>query len=324
MALIPPGCIGPPDDPEADVDFRLLHEFEYVLTPDIAFFEEGTRIFMLDNATGWAVARISEGLPPSITSETIVLKTIDGWQTHTSTSLPYFIVRDIHFTDADNGMMTGRSDGRLYITTDGGASWSGQAVGATDPLGKILAPGTGELWLAGNGYMLYSVNGGRDWTLWDNPDVRVMDQIEILDGEIMYVLGAASGVFSNSLFRSLDAGQTWEHLAKWINPGVAGFSVLDTSRILAIGQVLQASTDGGYTWTTRSYEVSGTSIQFMAGTGFIYGYGAPVYISADEGNSWRPARTADQSSIGAVDLARVGHQVFLIGPGGIWVYPAGG
>ncbi|AVV47194.1 carbohydrate-binding protein [Streptomyces sp. P3] len=104
------------------------------------------------------------------------------------------------------------SGGTLYVSTDGGATFTARATGL--PAGRLTAvPGVaGDLWIAGSGQgLLHSTDGGRGFTALET--VRSASALGFgkaapgASYQTLYLIGAVKDV--TGVFRSTDSGATW-------------------------------------------------------------------------------------------------------------------
>lgn len=93
--------------------------------------------------------------------------------TRTSQSVPRYTGADLYaidFADANNGWAAGQS-GIILHTSDGGATWSFQTSGTTQPLLDIAFWDANNGWAAGgNATLLRTTNGGTTWTAVNLPN----------------------------------------------------------------------------------------------------------------------------------------------------------
>ncbi len=155
---------------------------------------------------------------------------------------------------------TPATDSQIYRSTDEGATWTktspdGLPGGNFGTIALAVAPGTKGLRVydyVAQG-MFRSDDGGAHWA-------RVTDDTRIIGGgqfhDVIVDPRNANTLFATqtSLYRSTDAGKTWESYVG--APSGADFNYLwidptdDKYMILAVDQGVQVSMDSGRTWTT--------------------------------------------------------------------------
>ena len=142
--------------------------------------------------------------------------------------------------------------GRLYKTTDGGATWAQAADGAAYGGGKAATllkvnPKSGAVYLANDSGFYKSVNGGATWT---RKQAGSFTSLDVEPGRPNAVFLATA----ETLLLSRDAG---EHFAPVPHTGISGFSRIKVSPADPRRLVCQNpqdgeryfSRDGGRTWT---------------------------------------------------------------------------
>jgi photosystem II stability/assembly factor-like uncharacterized protein len=238
---------------------------------DTKTFLTGATLDFLDSKNGWMM------VPPRGTgagSEPVdIYSTVDGgasWRLAYS-SMPQDLLyggdkTGLSFVDGQRGWVTGYYSGPgflFYRTTDGGQTWSGQALS--------VPPG-------------FHADGGAAET-----DPPVFDGASGLLPVIFHADGP-SVVF----YRTDDGGQTWEETTPlplsasysqiiWSIPDVKHAFVSD-------GKQLYASSDGGQTWTATTLNLdSGQTWQldFINGsTGWLLGDNNFLRQTRDGGTIW--------------------------------------
>ncbi|ASO21013.1 photosystem II stability/assembly factor-like uncharacterized protein [Actinoalloteichus hoggarensis] len=124
----------------------------------------------------------------------------------------------------------GASGGRFYISTDGGASFTASPAAGL-PTGNVkftaLPDREGEIWLAGDGGLVRSTDGGTTFTAVAGVDgarnIAHGAAAPGVDHPALYLVGTVDGV--EGVFRSDDAGAAWVRINddqhQWGNMGEA-------------------------------------------------------------------------------------------------------
>jgi photosystem II stability/assembly factor-like uncharacterized protein len=148
-------------------------------------------------------------------------------------------------------------DGQIFISTDGGATFSSAARNLPRQDGQLRAvpQKSGELWLAADNQLFHSSDAGRSFTKITTADKA--DKIGFgapppgKDYPAIFLTGSVNGV--EGLFRSDDAAQSWlridddQHRFGWLNvvigdPRVYGRVYVGTSgRGIVRGDLSRAS-----------------------------------------------------------------------------------
>lgn len=196
----------------------------------------------------------------------------------------------------------------VYKTANRGESWL--ALGHPDPQNPIpwelplaVSPADPEGVYAGvTGAVAKSTNGGRRWEVHGGLVCVVTSRL-LIDPREPSTLYASGGFFTSGcglqpdaciLWRSLDAGESWECVREGL-PGSAGGGLLGidplTSDVYAVAapRDLWKSTDRGNTWSLVHPDLNPTSALVAsartAGTYYVGRQGA-VGRSRDSGQSW--------------------------------------
>ncbi|AOS63914.1 WD40/YVTN/BNR-like repeat-containing protein [Actinoalloteichus hymeniacidonis] len=128
-----------------------------------------------------------------------------------ATGIPNGAVVEADRVDPDT--FYGAADGRFYVSTDGGASFTAGASGL--PTGNVkfttLPERAGEIWLAGDGGLVRSTDGGATFTeVAGVANARNIAHGAAAPGQdhpALYLVGEVDGV--EGVFRSDDAGGAW-------------------------------------------------------------------------------------------------------------------
>ncbi len=282
-----------------------------------------------------------------------VLRTLDGgatWERRPVTGGDSLQFRDVHALSADSAWVLAIGNGeasRIYVTANGGASWSEQFRNR-DPDAfydcfTFLDAERGVVFGdAANGrtHILRTDNGGATWALLPPGQVPAP-----LEGEGAYAASGrcvvsagdqnvwvATGGPGSRLFASIDGGISWTvrntPFMRSASSGTSGLSFADTLRGIGVagdmtnlrGDTASAAVgvteDGGRTWTVRARPpLPGalTGVTWVAGAGpnaaVAAGFGG-VFATNDGGTTWHVL-----SSDGHAGLDAAGRTAWIGGRG---------
>src|SRR5216683_2835350 len=128
----------------------------------------------------------------------------------------------VQFVDEHEGWAAG-DEGVVWHTIDGGQTWERQSTGVRASLRSLhfLNPYTG--WIAGReelphgqgsvGVLLFTRDGGLKWRRVAMNAMPGLNCVRFVGGKTGFVAGDGTDQFPTGLFRTMDAGQTWQPLA---------------------------------------------------------------------------------------------------------------
>lgn len=208
--------------------------------------------------------------------------------------------------DQDIGWAISGYDGTLYHTLDGGETWSQVTPSGVDHLSGTGFMNGHEAWGFASlvaqpnspaGTLYHTADGGKSWQALTTPFQE--GTIQILDAKNLAVaadMGAAAGNLYFRMYRTSDAGQTWD-LMHIKNP--YGFNeVLPTS--MPDGTIHVISGD--------SFMFQNPSTVWFGGGGIAASKFADLYASRDAGQTWQhlklplPGQKPDSGAPVVVDL----------------------
>jgi len=176
-------------------------------------------------------------------------------------------LRDVSFTDANNGTVVGVDlDSAIILrTTNGGTSWIRQASGTTNNLwGVSFTDMNNGTAVGDDGTILRTTNGGINW-------ISQLSGLTV--NETLYSVsftdannGTAVGV-AGVIVRTTNGGTTWS--AQYVQNGfLLGVSFSDVNNGTAVGQQgnILRTTDGGTTWTSQHIVETTTHLQSVSFT----------------------------------------------------------
>lgn len=242
-----------------------------------------TAVYFVDDRHGWAVGH-----------DELILRTDDGGQTWERTHFEPDTKRpllDVWFGDAEVGFAVG-AYGTIYASTDGGKSWSLRPFEPKPAAGapKSARPEADDEFTA---EMTRAVDLGTEFHV--NAIVR--------SGTGKLYLGAEAG----HLYRSDDAGSTWQELQSPYDGSFYGLLPLDGETLLAFGLRgnLFRSEDAGQSWQRLE---SGTTLLLASAARdgnrvVIAGLAGVVLVSDDGGRTFRFTQQDDRKAFAAVLFA---------------------
>jgi len=203
-------------------------------------------------------------------------------------------VLDLHFFDANNGLVCG-ANGGILKTTNAGATWD---TVTTNPAAASVT--LNQLYFTSNlvgyacgtsGTLLKTTDGGNTWaTVATGVTTAFGDVWASGDGQTI-LLATTSG----NVRRSTDGGATWTNVPTGASYTVQKIAVNGNNVMVggttasSVAQV-RFSTDLGATWTLTNTGIGATTvvwdIDYTNGAWFVTGNSFYVYKSTDNGASW--------------------------------------
>lgn len=222
--------------------------------------------------------------------------------------------------------------GRIFHTTDGGASWERQDASTKRPFLAIACVGPGRAWIAGkNGAMYRTDDGGGTWTEVATGSNRHVFALAFANAE----RGHAVGDFG-TMVHTEDGGASWtvqgvpEHvelpemaLDMGVEPGdvnLYGISFGDADRVWTVGEfgTIMASQNGGLAWTQQRgpFESTLFGVYFTDPMhGWAVGLDSVILKTDDGGVTWTPLNPpVRQRSF--YDVRIVGRRGWIVGDTG--------
>lgn len=227
----------------------------------------------------------------------------DGRPTGTSEGLPN--TPDYHSllvsaTDPET-VVLGTHEG-LYRTQDGGRTWSSYTLPGQDAMNLARAGSDPTMWTAGHLVFAKSEDGGETWTDLRPETLPSLDlhgfAVDPREPDTLYAAVAGEG-----LYRSRDAGASFELVSDEVGGAVFGLAVTPDGRILAGdgSRGLVESRDGGTTWK-QVLRAPIVGLAVNADAMRILATGPGIYLSVDGGSTWKRVREAEDG-IGPVAWA---------------------
>ncbi|MCI0846010.1 MAG: ABC transporter permease subunit [Chloroflexi bacterium] len=226
------------------------------------------------------------------------------------------------------------SEGTLFRTSDGGATWQRLGTDTITPLSRtsFVSPKLG--WAISERRIYSTEDGGTRWTRQIQSEQRLraiafvdeQNGLAVGDGGTIYRTTEGGGLPGEQ--GVLCAGSTCEDetLSTWapVESGTASaltdIAFVDSSHLWIAGErgLVLRSTDGGVTFETVDTGVNAMllSVSFAsADQGVVVGEGGTILVTADGGRTWQQSDAGTSSRLNAVDFASDG-SVWAVGDGG--------
>ena len=175
----------------------------------------------------------------------------------------------------------------LYGSSDGGHHWRFDALSGNDAM-NLARPTGRTVWLAGHLVFKKSTDGGRTWTDVRPSGLPSLDihgfAVDPRNPRTLYAAVAGQG-----LYRSRDGGRSFSLASQEVGGSVMALAVLPDSRVLAgdMQRGLLESRDGGTGWKPRlRAQLMGLAVN-PSDPRRILATGQGIALSTNGGRSWR-------------------------------------
>lgn len=222
--------------------------------------------------------------------------------------------------------------GRIFHSTDGGATWERQFADTKRPFLALACVAPGQAWIAGkSGVMYRTTDGGATWTAVTTGSNRHVFALAFANAR----RGHAVGDFG-TMVHTEDGGASWTvqgvppevelpemALDMGVEPGdinLYGLSYADADRVWAVGEfgTIMASQNGGRAWTQQRgpFESTLFGVYFADPLhGWAVGLDSVILRTEDGGATWVPLPPpVRQRSF--YDVRVVGRRGWVVGDSG--------
>ena len=264
----------------------------------------GQRALDYDNGTVWTAGDYEKVYKS--TNNGVNWDSVTFYDNSNVNQPPQFII--YAFAANGNDMVVAGNSGQLTTSNDAGASWRNKnysvvpniqayaSIYVKNPNGQVwVGPNTG-----GVGSLLYSTNGGTNWTGLSSPMTQAVYGFEFPSNNTGYMYGgrAVSGI--GEIAKSTDGGITWTQLSlpsPMNSYQINHVDFIDDNTGWASGfagifapHLIRKTTDGGATWSAQTLPGNPTgsvvSIQMAdANNGYCLA-SAGFHTTTDGGNTW--------------------------------------
>lgn len=205
-------------------------------------------------------------------------------------------------------------NGIVNLSNDGGATWRNKNYSVSNSFGAYFyssmyidknsfndGPGSGKIWLgcSGGGSLLYSSNGGANWTNQATSHTTSVYDIDFVNQTTGFIAGGNAFGAVGQLSKTTDGGTTWNMISLpspfnghqlnnvdfidentgWIFGGLPFNSGITSAK----------TTDGGATWVQQPNDAGANALcigqMADANTGWFF-TGSLIFKTTNGGNNW--------------------------------------
>ena len=260
-----------------------------------------------------------------------VLRTTDGFRTAIGSSNPTYGHLNCVFFINDTLGWVGTQSGKIYRTTDAGATWtlmqSGQSTSNYITAIHFVDDQIGYASCYGGGKVLKSVDGGQTWVSIAPVDLVFIRDLHFSDAMTGVAVGHAGHVI-----RTTDGGANWTFMPSNTTYNMVSLSV-QGNRMVACGKWGRAihSTNGGLTWTEQTFGQEHMSVSLTpSGFGLMGGIGK-IFRTTNFGTTWTlfkdgtSSSTIEKISFANEQVGVAGNGLRSADGGRVWIpAPSGG
>ena len=176
------------------------------------------------------------------------------WIQQNSGSTHWF--NSLCFTDQNTGWICGNngSDNMLIHTTDGGTTWTPQAIPTTSFLGEVSFFDANVGWAVGvGGLLMKSADGGATWNTITIATSKALQSISFADANNGWIVGE-----SGLIYKTTDGGTTWNTQNSGTGNRLIRVKFLNSQTGWACGWggTILYTANGGTTWTVQTSGVT--------------------------------------------------------------------
>ena len=234
------------------------------------------------------------------------------------------------------------SEGTLFRTSDGGATWQRVGVGTITPLTRTSFVSSKQGWAISERRIYSTEDGGTRWTrqLGTEQPLRAIAFVDeqnglaVGEGGVIYrtaeggVPPEGQGVLCAGSTCEDETPSTWALVESGTTLALTDIAFVDSSHLWIAGEkgLVLRSTDGGVSWETVDTGVDATllSVSFnSADKGVVVGEGGTVLVTVDGGSTWQSSDAGTTSTLNAVDFAGDA-SLWAVGDGGTVLYSRDG
>lgn len=248
-------------------------------------------VFFVNDSIGWAVGNL------------IFLKTIDGGKNWVN-QFRFALGTDAYFTSLSVGYVT-TTDGLLYRTTNGGASWRVDTIAAWQNIKSISFSDANNGWLLSDFVDLRkTTNAGTNWNLISKGNTRIIRDVFFNDTTTGWAVGEAG-----TIMQTTNSGENWALLNRATNGNLnsAALNIAPDKQVISgciVGDrgLLMRTLDNGVSWSElpKPTNENLNSVFNISDTYWVAGNNGVVLKSVDGGQNWFSKNIPDTTDLNSV------------------------
>lgn len=225
----------------------------------------------------------------------------------------------VHFTSAERGFVAG-DRGYLSQTSDGGRSWTKQAIGTTEDINEIYFRNEDVGYVVAGKKLFATGDGGRSWremTIYNQRDFRGGATPEFLsvrfaDKKRGFIVGALlnrdGDVVDSLVMRTDNGGETWSRIVVPSKLELFHLDFVSGSRGWIVGDkgLILVTQDGGMNWFAQNSRTDKTlyNVDFRdEDEGYAVGSRGTILRTEDGGGNWEVVKTSFPNTFLRVNFA---------------------
>lgn len=255
---------------------------------------------------------------------------------YTSTTALDLDVYAVAVDPRTNRVYAGSGSEGVFLSTDGGSSWSANGLAGKDVRTLVIDPTNSSTIYAGTWEGVYkTTNGGTSWTLSTDLANKLTNSLTVspVSATTLY-----AGTY-NGVYKTTNGGTSWTAVNTGLTTTNVQAVVLDTQSSTTVyagtlGGGVFKTTNGGTSWTAMNYNLDNLNVYSLAvdplASSVIYAGtdGGMIYKSMDSGTNWAvfAPRLVDlavpvRSEVRALTIVRLVDQLILFaGTNGNGIY----
>ncbi len=222
----------------------------------------------------------------------------------------------VSFVDRSNGWAVGDS-GRIFHTSDGGASWNPQQSGVQSFLNCVTFTNLSHGSVGGGDNSIgLTTDGGASW-MWSHPagdSRRTFMAVSFVGDNTGWIVDNFGGILHTD-----DGGQSWTPKTSGITSAITAVQFLDAQQgwATAVPSLVLHTTNGGTSWTVINLDTlnfgatvvfddihfvnsSAGWIALNTGASSTLVHPNPMVATADGGRTWKLQATPEDNLVSAV------------------------